>query len=61
MNKRELFILSIGIFFTVVAWVIADFFHISTQTKTKARIRVPTENKYDINSKILKILDEKIE
>lgn len=59
MNRKELFLLTIGFFLTVIAWLVADIYHVSTQEKIKAKISIPKIGKYDINEKILTILKEK--
>lgn len=61
MNKKELLFLSVGIFLTVVAWLIADLYHAATRVKTEAKIEVPTLPKYEISSDILQLLQEKKE
>ncbi len=61
MNKKELMLLSIGIFLTVVAWLIADIYHAATVEQIKTKEEIPTINKYDINKNILQTLKEKTE
>ncbi|MFN4212603.1 MAG: hypothetical protein ACK4FL_01400 [Microgenomates group bacterium] len=59
MNKKELLFLSIGIFLTVIAWLIADIYHAATQEKIREKIQLPNLRKYEIKSSIFKILQEK--
>lgn len=59
MNKKELLLLSIGVFLTVVAWLIADIYHAATTEKIKNKIELPVEIKYNIDLKTLNILQEK--
>lgn len=61
MNRKEIFLLTIGIFLTVIAWLIADIYHVSTREKVKAKVNITLINKYDIDDKILKILEDKRE
>lgn len=59
MNKKELFMISICIFFTVIAWLVADIYHAATQEKIKTKIELPQNQKYNINSKILLQIKDK--
>jgi len=61
MNRKELLIVTIGIFFTVIAWLVADIFHTSQQQKVKAEIQIPANTKYDIDLKLLQIIESKNE
>ena len=60
MNKKEIFLLSVGIFLTVFAWLIADIYHAATFDKIKVNAEVPTLNKYQIKKDILEMLKQKI-
>jgi len=59
MNKKELFLVSIGIFFTVIAWLIGDLYHASTQEKIKIKVSLPQVQKYEIRKDILLLIKEK--
>ncbi len=59
MNKKELFLISIGLFFTVVAWLIADIYHAASTEKIKNKVVGPVFKKYEISTKVLKTLKEK--
>lgn len=61
MNRKEVLFLSIGIFLTVVAWVVADIYHASTEEKIKTRVDIPTLNNYKIDSNLLETLKNKQE
>lgn len=61
MNKKELLFLSIGIFLTVVAWLIADIYHAATEEKIKTRIEIPQLDNYKINKELLNIIENKKE
>lgn len=61
MNKKELLFLSIGIFLTVIAWLIADIYHAATEEKIKTRIEIPKLDNYKINKELLDILKNKKE
>lgn len=60
MNKKELYILSVTIFLTIVAWIIADIYHIST-TKNIQIGNTPEKKPISasIDENIIKILEAK--
>jgi hypothetical protein len=61
MNKKELLLLSIGIFLTVVAWLIADVYNATTQEKIKVKSEIPSLYKYKIKQDVLNVLNQKSE
>lgn len=61
MNKKEILLLSIGVFLTVVAWLIADIYHASTEDKIKSKVNLPQIYQYKIDKDILEILKNKTE
>jgi len=61
MNKKEVLLLSIGVFLTVIAWLVADIYHASTEDKTKSKVDLPQVVQYKINKDILEILKSKTE
>ena len=61
MNRKEVLLLSIGVFLTVITWLIADIYHASTEDKIKSRIVVPQVNKYEIHRGLLDTLRNKTE
>ncbi len=61
MNKKEILLLSIGVFLTVIAWLIADIYHESTEDKIKIKISLPQVHQYKINKDILEVLKNKTE
>ena len=56
MNKKEILLLSIGVFLTVVAWLIADIYHAATEEKIKQRVELTILKKYQVEEKILEEL-----
>jgi len=56
MNKKELLLLSIGIFLTVLAWLVADVYHAASEEKIKSKIEIPIIKNYQINKNILENL-----
>ena len=61
MKKKELLLLSIGIFLTVIAWLVSDIYHTSIEEKVKSKIELPVVTKYRISGDILEILKNKTE
>ncbi len=60
MNKKEVLFISIAIFLTIVAWMIVDLHHASTEEKIKTKIELPDLKNYNINQQILeKIISKK--
>lgn len=59
MNKKELLFITLGIFLTVVAWLIGDLYHASTQEKIKTKISLPQVQKYEIRKDVLLLIKEK--
>jgi len=61
MKKKEILLLSIGVFLTVIAWLIADIYHAATTEKIKVKTQIPTLKKYEIKKETLDILKMKVE
>ena len=61
MNRKEIFILSVGIFLTVIAWLIADIYHAATSDKIKVKVEIPTLNKYQIKKDVFEKLKQKLD
>ncbi len=43
MNQKELLILSLTVFLTIIAWIIADLYHISTTEKVKINSTIQSQ------------------
>lgn len=61
MSKKEIFLLSIVIFLTVIAWLIADIYHAATEDKIKEKIQLPALKKYQVEEKLLDQLKVRVE
>lgn len=61
MNKKELLILSIGVFLTVIAWLIADIYHAATEEIIQAKVASPRIINYTIDKDIIKAIESKTE
>ncbi|PIP15157.1 hypothetical protein COW98_05000 [Candidatus Roizmanbacteria bacterium CG22_combo_CG10-13_8_21_14_all_35_9] len=59
MNKKELLLLSIGIFLTALSWLVADIYHAASEDKIKAKIEIPIIKNYQIDKNILDSLQLK--
>jgi len=59
MNRKEVLLLSIGVFLTVIGWLIADIYHASTEDKIKSRISLPQITQYKISKDVLEQLKGK--
>lgn len=58
MNRKEFLLISIGIFLTIVAWLVIDIYHIQT-SKAKKTIKPVSLSSYEISKKTIEILLEK--
>jgi hypothetical protein len=61
MNRKEVLLLSIGVFLTVICWLIADVYHAATEDKIKSRIEIPQIYQYKISKDLLDTLKSKTE
>lgn len=61
MNRKEVLLLSIGVFLTVVCWLVADIYHASTEDKIKSKISIPQVYQYKISKNLLETLQNKTE
>lgn len=59
MNRKEFLYIVIGIFLTVIAWVIADIYHAATEEKIKNKLEIPKIENYKIEKNILEIIENK--
>lgn len=58
MNQKELLILSVGIFLTIVAWMIIDLYHLQNNPAESAvgPVHVPS---YSIDTRVFQVLQKK--
>lgn len=59
MNKKEFLFISIGIFLTIIAWIVVDIYHIKKKTSDRELTRPEAMQSYEINKKIIDIIMEK--
>jgi hypothetical protein len=61
MNQKEILMVSIGIFFTIIAWMIIDVYHIQTQQSLQSDIKPVSVPQYKIDSTVFDTLKQKIQ
>ncbi len=61
MNRKEVLLLSIGVFLTVIYWLVSDIYHASTEDKIKSRIAIPKSYHYEISKELLETLRNRTE
>ena len=59
MNQKELFWISLTVFFTIVAWMILDIYMVKTKTTVKSGFESMQKVDFTIKSEIIKVLKEK--
>lgn len=59
MNRKELLLVSICVFLTVVAWMISDLYHIQNRSNLERQIRAARIPKYNIDVSAFEVLDSK--
>ena len=60
MRQKELLIITITVFLTIIAWLIADVYHITTTEKVKLiSPKVLKPINVNIDTQIFKVLEEK--
>lgn len=62
MNQKELLIISVTVFITIITWIVADIYHISTTQKITPVATPVTQNSVvTIDTKLLDTLQSKID
>lgn len=61
MKGREIFILSLGVFLTIVAWMMLDIYHIQTKINEQINIKPAQVPDYQMDKTIIDVLREKAE
>ena len=59
MSKKEIFYLSLCIFLSVIAWLIADLHHASTAEQLQDGTEIPNVKQYTIDTKLIDVLESK--
>jgi hypothetical protein len=58
MNQKDLLIIAVTVFITILAWVIIEIYSIAQATPTEADVEAATLN-YTIDTSILDILEQR--
>lgn len=53
MNKREFLIISVCIFMTILAWVVADVYHAQSSETTDTSVTLPPIKSISVNKELL--------
>lgn len=59
MNHRELLVLVVGVFMTIIAWMIIDIYNLSNKQYADRTIKEVETMQFKIDEKILNALKEK--
>lgn len=59
MNQKEWLLITIGVFLTIIAWLVADVYHISKTKQVKAKFNLVKPIRVKIDNKIFKQLEKK--
>ncbi len=59
MNRKEFLIISVGIFLTIIAWIIIDIYHIKSSKFNTVSLKKVTLVDYEVNKKIINLVTEK--
>ncbi len=59
MKHKELLYISVCIFMTIIAWLVADLYHSANQKTVDAIIADPVLLQYKIDTNILKLIENK--
>lgn len=59
MNRKEFLLISVGIFLTVIAWLVADIYHAAAQEYTKDNVSVPLVSQTAISKEMINSLKQR--
>lgn len=59
MNHRELVVLVVGVFLTIIAWMIIDIYHLKNKQYADRTIKGVEAMQFKIDEKILNVLKDK--
>lgn len=59
MKPRELLIISIGVFMTIIAWVVIEIYKVNNSQLVEQTIQLPTVKTYDVDLTVIDKLREK--
>lgn len=59
MNQREFLTISVGIFFTIIAWMVIDIYHNQQKRTINQKVTDAETMEFTINDSIFKTLQER--
>lgn len=59
MNQKELLFISVGVFLTIIAWIIIDVYHVKNRENTPYEMTRVERVRFQIDENIFKILEER--
>ncbi|MCL4374401.1 hypothetical protein M1523_00915 [Patescibacteria group bacterium] len=59
MSRKELLIIAVGIFLTVIAWMIIDVYNVSNSPYTNLKMEPVTVPSYHVDTKTIETLKNK--
>ncbi len=59
MKNKEFLIIAVGIFFTIIAWMVIDLYHINTDRKVSIDVKPVSLSKFDDYRTIIDVLKAK--
>lgn len=61
MNRKEVLLISIGVFLTVIAWLVADIYHAAAREYQKNNVNLPLVTQTAIKKDIVEVLRSKVQ
>ena len=61
MKSKEILILSLGVFLTIIAWMMLDIYHIQTKINEQIKIKPAQLPNYIMDKTIIEVLKQKKE
>lgn len=61
MKRKEIFIFSIAVFLTIVAWVVIDIYHIQQKINLQIGFKPVQVPNYQMDQQVIEILKQKKE
>lgn len=59
MKPREILIISIGIFMTIIAWVVIEIYKVNNSQIVEETMQLPTVKKYEVDLTVIDKLRNK--
>lgn len=59
MNRKEVLLISIGVFLTVIAWLMADIYHAAAREYQKDSVNLPLVTQTAVKKDMVEVLKSK--